>query len=96
MYDFSILSTAGITPGMAAKLVGVSRVTASQWINGHAQPHRLLGNRVHEFLRLVKLALDQGKLPLKVWPGRGNLMGEISKAIVDAKRVGDAVAAQPN
>ena len=81
MYDFSILKQAGITPGLTAKLVGVSRVTASQWCNGHAQPHRLLANRVTEYLRLVKLAVDSGALPLKINPGRKLLLPEIAKVI---------------
>ena len=97
MYDFTILAKAGITPGIAAKLVGVSRVTASQWVNGHASPHRLLGNKVHEFLRLVKLALEQKLLPLASYPGRHNVMTEISKALVKAAKdqAGEQTATTP-
>ncbi len=81
MYDFTVLKQAGITPGLTAKLVDVSRVTASQWCNGHAKPHRLLEKRVTNYLRLVKLAVDQKLLPLNPHPGRKLLLVETAKVI---------------
>jgi hypothetical protein len=83
--NFDVLKEAGITPGMTAKFCSVSRVTASQWHNGHAKPHHLLTDRVSEYLRLVREAVDQGKLPLKEFPGRKHVFPEISKAIVAAR-----------
>lgn len=84
--QFQVLKQAGITPGMTAKFCSVSRVTASQWHNGHAKPHHLLADRVTEYLRLVQMAVDQGRLPLKDFPGRKMVFPEISKAIVAARQ----------
>jgi hypothetical protein len=84
MHNFEPLKTAGITPGTLAKLLGVSRVTASQWMNGHANPHKLLTNRVERFLRMVALALEHKLLPLPAYPGRKNVFPSISSALVEA------------
>lgn len=86
MFDFSPLKQAGITPGIAAKMMGISRVTASQWFNGHVQPHSLLKARVTNFTRMVQSALDQKLLPLPSYPGRKNLMSAISEALVSANK----------
>lgn len=85
-FDANILKQAGITPGVAAKLIGVSRVTASQWYNGHVQPHRLLESRVANFMRTVQAALDQKLLPLPAPPGRKYLLDAIAQALVTANR----------
>lgn len=84
MYDFTVLKQAGITPGLTAKLVGVSRVTASQWCNGHALPHRLMGNKVHDFLRLVQQAVDKKHLPLNPKPSRKMLLVETQTALFNS------------
>ncbi len=81
MSKFESLKTAGITPGVLAKLVDVSRVTASQWMNGHANPHRLLDNRVNELLKRVDSAVARGLLPLASYPGRRQLYAAIQDAL---------------
>lgn len=47
-----------------AKLIGVSRVTASLWLNGHSKPHVLLHEKVNLFADAVSKATDAGKLPI--------------------------------
>jgi DNA-binding XRE family transcriptional regulator len=92
MHNFESVKKAGITPGVVAKLVGVSRVTASQWVNGHAQPHKLLASRVREFLAIVDIAVEKKLLPLPSYPGRKNLMGAVSSALVEAGKLRLAAA----
>lgn len=47
-----------------AKLLGVSRVTASLWLNGHTSPHVLLQEKVMQLADAVSKATQQGKLPM--------------------------------
>lgn len=47
-----------------ARLVGVSRVTASLWLNGHCKPHVLLQEKVNLLAVKVADALASGKLPI--------------------------------
>jgi DNA-binding transcriptional regulator YdaS (Cro superfamily) len=86
MHNFDIVKQAGITPGIVARLVGVSRVTASQWVNGHAKPHKLLESRVAEFLAIVAAGVEQKLLPVTPYPGRKNIMTATSAALVQAAR----------
>ena len=86
MFNVTLLKQAGIGPGIAAKLVGVSRVTASQWYNGRVKPHTLLTARVETFMSDVQAALDQKLLPLPSYPGRKNLHAAISAALESAKQ----------
>lgn len=53
-----------MSPSDIAKLLSVSRVTASMWFNGHTQPHRLLEERVEEMRQRIRTALDAGDLPI--------------------------------
>ncbi len=82
--QFSVFYRAGIGPGVLAKLMGVSRVTASQWVNGHAEPHRLLKERVDSLLTKVNYAVSHGRLPLATYPGRARLFEAISKVLSEA------------
>lgn len=61
---FDVLNRAGVTPSIVARLLKVSRVTASLWINGHSKPHRLIERRVSRLLVAVKAAYDAKELPL--------------------------------
>lgn len=65
-FDFTILQTARLRTVDVAKLINVSRVTVSMWMNGHAQPHSLLHDRVRKFLDAVKKAMQAGLLPVPV------------------------------
>ncbi len=86
MFNVTLLKQAGIGPGVAAKLLDVSRVTASQWYNGRVNPHTLLKDRVATFMSTVQAALDQKLLPLASYPGRKNLHAAISAALDAAKQ----------
>lgn len=51
-------------PDDIAKLIGVNRATASLWVNGHSQPHRLLSGKVKKLLAAIRAAAHAGKLPV--------------------------------
>jgi len=54
---------AGIAPRHIAAILGVSRVTGSNYLNGHTEPHRLLEDKVIDFLIAVGDAAEAGDLP---------------------------------
>ena len=62
MFDY-VRKKAGLTPTDVAKLLGVSRVTASLWFNKRAQPHHLITKRVERLLAAIKLAVQANDLP---------------------------------
>lgn len=55
--------SAGIKPRHVAKILGISRVTASQWLNNHTEPHSLLRSRVKLLLESINKAVEDQKLP---------------------------------
>lgn len=61
---FSVAKEARITPNDFAKALGVSRVTASLWYNGHNSPHHLIRKRVEETLGAVKRGIETGDFPV--------------------------------
>jgi DNA-binding XRE family transcriptional regulator len=63
---FEKAKAAGLTPQHAAAFIGVTRVTASTWFNGHAKPHVILADRVAKFTNAVERAVADGKLPAPV------------------------------
>lgn len=78
---FDILETAGLKPSNVAKLLNVSRVAVSLWMNGHSEPHRLIQRRVDRLLSAVKAAVKAGDLPLSDDVPRKNRHAEIAKVI---------------
>lgn len=65
MTDFTeALQTAGVKPRHLSRLMGVSRVTASNWIRGATQPHPLVSAQVDVLFRAVSTALEEGALPV--------------------------------
>ncbi len=61
---FSTFHKAGLQTRHLVKFVGVSRITASRWLNDHGiEPHPQLIGKVSRFLNLVKQAYDAGELP---------------------------------
>jgi len=64
MQPIETLKQAGLRPKHIAPALGVSRVTASLWLNGHGNPHVLLRQKVSEFAELVNKAIRCGKLPI--------------------------------
>ena len=61
---FEIVKTARLNPHELAKMLSVSRVTVSMWVNGHNKPHQLIEARVLKLLDAVKSAVDSGDLPV--------------------------------
>ena len=55
---------AGLRPKHLAPILGVSRVTASIWLNGHGQPHVLIRKKVDALAELVSKAVAARKLPI--------------------------------
>lgn len=62
--NFSILEAAGITVSEFARLAGVSRPTASGWINGHRDPHPWIAERVDRLLGSIHKAVSANALPV--------------------------------
>lgn len=60
---FETAKRAGLMPHDFAKMLKISRVTASLWFNGHNKPHRLLSGRVYKLLDAVERAVESGELP---------------------------------
>lgn len=59
------LKKAELGPSEVARLLNLSRVTVSLWMNGHNKPHSLLAHRVDTLQRAVAKALDEDLLPLE-------------------------------
>lgn len=59
-----LLKKAEVGVGEFAKLAGVSRVTASLWINGHAAPHTLHKDKIDRLWVAISIACGDGTLPL--------------------------------
>lgn len=53
-----------LQPGEIAHMAGVSRVTASRWMNGHSTPTRFLSSHLTELAERIDLAREEGALPL--------------------------------
>lgn len=64
MIDFTPVKNARLGPEDFRKLCGVTRVTCSNWLNGHAQPHHLLTDKVAKVVDDVRLAVEAGLLPV--------------------------------
>ena len=61
---FKYVKAAELRPCDIAKLLGVSRVTVSLWLNGKNNPHHLLSGRVSKLLDSVRLCVDSGAFPV--------------------------------
>lgn len=70
-----------MTPSNVAKLLNVSRVAVSLWINGHSAPHRLIDRRVNRLLAAVQSAVQAGDLPLSDDVPRKNRHAEIATIV---------------
>lgn len=65
MADFTeVMKTAGVKPRHIHRLVGVSRVTASNWIRGTTKPHSLVSHKAKVLYDAVALATEDGLLPV--------------------------------
>ena len=79
---FERCKEAKLRPADISKLMKVSRVTASLWFNGHAQPHRLLAGRLQKILNAIDAALAAGTLPVPYEVSRRERGLYIKEAIV--------------
>jgi hypothetical protein len=61
---FADAKAARLRPDDMAKLMKVSRVTASLWFNGHSKPHHLLESRCTKILASIKAAMKDGDFPV--------------------------------
>lgn len=61
-----IAKASQLTVGELAKLLGVSRVTASNWINERSRPHSLHAARVAEIWERIERAVEERDLPLDI------------------------------
>ena len=59
-----LITQAGLKPRHLQKFFKCSRIAASSWVNGHSQPHALLGKRVEVFSTAIQRAIGEGKLPV--------------------------------
>lgn len=78
---FEVLKAAEITPSTIARLLNISRVAVSLWMNGHSQPHRLIERRVNKLLTAIQAAVDAEELPLSEDIPRKNRFAETSRII---------------
>lgn len=63
-FDIRLAERVGLKSKHIARLVGVSRYTANNWLSGRRQPHEFLQPRVDDLLSAVKQALENKELPL--------------------------------
>jgi hypothetical protein len=61
---FAGAKAARLRPGDMAKLMRVSRVTASLWMNGHSHPHHLLIGRARRVLAAIDAAMKAADFPV--------------------------------
>jgi hypothetical protein len=61
---FILAREARLTPNDFAKILRVSRVTASCWFNARCAPHHLIRSRVDRLMGAVQSAMDSGDFPV--------------------------------
>lgn len=61
---FEAIKRSEIKVTEAAKLLNVSRVSVSCWVNNRKKPHKFIKRRVEEFIDAVESAERNGKLPI--------------------------------
>lgn len=78
---FDVVKEAKLKPVDVAKLLNVSRITVSLWLNGHKKPHHLLRHRVDMFLEAVQMAVDAGSLPVSTDTKRADRYDRVKRTI---------------
>jgi hypothetical protein len=61
---FADAKAAMMQPCDFARLLGISRITASFWFSGRNRPHHLLTARVQRLLDAVRACMDTGAFPV--------------------------------
>jgi hypothetical protein len=64
VFNSETLREAGLQPRHIHRLIGVSRVTASNWLRGKTSPHHLVKDRADGLMAAVQNAVDDGRLPV--------------------------------
>lgn len=64
LIDYELLKSAGVGDIDFAALVGVSKPAANFWRTGKSSPHPLRMPKIEQRLALIRMAYDDGKLPL--------------------------------
>ena len=64
MFDYELVREAGVKPRHINRILGVSRVTASNWLRGVTKPHPLVKTQAAQLSQAVKLATEAGELPV--------------------------------
>ena len=80
--DFSPLERAKVTQGEFAELLGVSRVTVSNWIHGITNIHPERVRRVARLLAVINKAAEDGALPVPPKTLRRERLGVIKMAVI--------------
>lgn len=62
--DPDVLVAAGVKPRHIVRVLEVSRVTASNWLNGLARPSPGLTEKATRLMRAVAQATEDGQLPV--------------------------------
>lgn len=61
---FDVVKQAGISVSDFARIAGVSRVSASQWMNGKVSPHVLHRRKIEQLLAAIKAGVDSEEFPV--------------------------------
>jgi hypothetical protein len=64
VFDSVLVASTGLKPKHIAHLFGVSRFTATSWLNGSRQPHRYLADEVLSFMAGIREAVAAKELPI--------------------------------
>jgi xylose isomerase len=78
---FEPVRAAGLQPHDLAKLLKLSRITTSMWLNGHTEPHRLHIDKVQKLVDAIDAAVQAGSLPVPADVGRAERGLYIRKAL---------------
>lgn len=91
VFDFEILTTAGLSAGDLTKLLEiplpnnsvkhVSRTTAYNWTRGNGEPSSLVEPYVSELLERISKAVDAKELPLKLNTPRKDRIDSVKRAL---------------
>ena len=78
---FEYVHKAGLLPHDLARILLVSRVTASYWLSGRTKPSRMITPALEDLLDRIRQAVEDEQLPLSVDVKRKNRPALIDKAL---------------
>lgn len=85
--DFEIVTRAGLSQSEFGQLIGVSRLTAHNYMTGKTEPHKMIQGRVTKVVDLLTKLVVRGTLPTTISPrdrdARGRMMTKLTKFIGD-------------